>query len=155
MLMANVKQITDDIEKALRSGNAETLQTLRMLASQLHNREIEKKAKEGEAILTDDEVLESITREIKKRREAAELFVRGGRKDLAEKEQKEAVILSQYLPEQMTDNEVEVIVAQVIADTGATTEKDFGKVMGIVTKQTKGKADSKRISELVKSKLAS
>ncbi len=125
-----------------------------MLRAQLHNREIEKRAKEGDATLTDDEVLDIVAREVKKRREAAELFTKGGRNDLVEKEQGEMKILSHYLPTQMSDDEVEGIVTKAIVETGASTEKDFGKIMGLVTKQTKGRADTKRISELVKSKLA-
>ncbi len=146
-------KITDDLKIAMKSGNNFEVGVLRMTIAALHNKEIEKKGKGLEAVLSDDEVIEVLTREAKKRKEAAELYVKGNRNDLAEKETKELEIIKKYLPEQMNQEEIEKIVKAAIISTGAKEIKEFGKVMAEAMKDLKGRADASLVSEIVKSKL--
>jgi uncharacterized protein len=145
------EKIQEDFKQSMKSQNADRLGTIRMLTAALHNREIEKKSKTNESVLTDEEVLEVIQREAKKRREAAELYTRGNRNDLAEKEKKELLIFQEYLPKQLSDDEVKKVLAEIIAKSGVKTEKDFGKLMGEAMKALKGKADAKKVGEMLKS----
>lgn len=146
-------KIKSDFITAFKARNAEVADTLRMLQSALHNRIIEKKGKGEEATLSDEEVLEIIRRESKKRKEAANLFTEGGRADLAEKELKELKILEVYLPAQMSEEDIRKEVAAVIASMGPVDPKDFGKVMGAVMKQLKGKADAGLANKILKEQL--
>jgi len=159
------QKITDDSKIAMKSSNIFELGILRMLSSALHNKEIEKKGKGQETDLSDEEVIEILTREAKKRKEAAELYVKGNRNDLAEKEKKELEFIKKYLPAQMSSEEIEKIVKAAIAKTGARDVKDpegkpaasygasFGKVMAEAMKELKGKADAGAVSEIVKNHL--
>lgn len=146
--MALVQQIDTDLKDALRSGDAERLSVLRMLKSSLKNKEI---AVGHE--LADDEALGVISKEVKQRRDAEAEYRKGNRPELADKEQREADLLSGYLPAQLSDDELVALVDQAIAETGASTIADMGKVMGIVVAKAQGKADGSRISQLVKQKL--
>jgi len=147
------QQLTDDLKIAMKAANEFELGVLRMLLSSLHNKEIEKKGKGLEAVLSDEEAIEVLTREAKKRKEAAELFSKGNRNDLAEKETKELEFIKRYLPEQMSQEEIEKIVKAALEKTGAKEVKDFGKVMAEAMKELKGKADASCVSEIIKSKL--
>ncbi|HLB59091.1 MAG TPA: GatB/YqeY domain-containing protein [Bdellovibrionota bacterium] len=142
-----------DIDRALidaqKAKDALKTSTLRMLRSALKYKEIEKKQKS----LTDEEIIQVIGVEIKKRREAIELYQKGGRPELAEKEGKEAEILSLFLPEQLPEAELEKLVEKVIKTVGATTVKDMGAVMKGVMELAKGRADGKLINQLVRKKL--
>jgi len=129
------------------------LDTLRLLRAALHNREIEKRSKGESEGLTDEDVLGVVTREIKKRREAIEMFSKGGRDDSAAKEKAELGVLEVYLPPQMDEGEVKEVIRKVVAATGATSAKDFGKVMGEAMKVLKGKADASVVSRLMKEAL--
>ena len=144
------QQITDDLKIAMKAANEFEVGTLRMLSAALHNKEIEKKGKGLEAVLSDEEVIEVLTREAKKRKEAAELYVKGNRNDLAEKETKELEFIKKYLPEQMSQEEIEKIVKAALEKTGAREVKEFGKVMAEAMKDLKGKADASVVSEIVK-----
>ncbi len=146
-------KLTDDLRTALKAGQEFELGVLRMLSAALHNREIEKKGKGLETDLSDEEVIEILTREAKKRKEAAELFVKGNRNDLAEKETKELEFIKKYLSAQLSQEEIDKIVKAAIEKTGATNVKDFGKVMAEAMKELKGKADASIVSEIVKNKL--
>jgi len=115
---------------------------------QLH---LEKKS--GKA-LTDDELLAVVGREVKTRRESVEAFRKGGREDLAAKEEAEIAILGGYLPEQLDEAELAILVNEAIAATGAAMPRDLGKVMGWLSPRTRGRADGKRLSELVSARLA-
>jgi uncharacterized protein YqeY len=119
----------------------------------LHNRIIEKKGKGEEATLSDEEVLDLIRREAKKRKEAANLFTEGNRADLAEKELKELKILEVYLPAQMSEEDVRKEIVAIIKSMGPVDPKDFGKVMGAVMKQLKGKADAGLANKILKEQL--
>ncbi len=137
----------------MKAGNSEKAGVLRMLVAAVKNKEIEKRGKGGEPILTNDEIVDVLSREAKKRRESIEVYKQGGREELAQKESAELAIIQQYLPEQLSEQEIEKIIDEAIAKTGANSIGDLGKVMGEVTKQIRGKADGKLVSEIVKRKL--
>jgi len=145
--------IKEDMKAAFKAGDTATRSTLTMLLSVIQNREIEKRAKTGEAELTDDEIVSALSTEIKRRKDSAEQYEKGGRPELAESERSEMAILMKYMPEQMSEDEVTKLIADAIASTGASTIKDLGKVMGAVSPKTKGKFDGARLSELVKQAL--
>lgn len=152
------EKINDDFKQILKSGDSLRISVLRMLSAAIHNREIEKRtklAKENKPPepLTDDEVLEVVASEAKKRREAIEGFEKGGRQELAEKERKELEILQGYLPEQLSREAIAKAVEEAIGSTGASGAKDIGKVMGYLSSKLKGKADMTRVSKLVADKL--
>ena len=104
--------------------------------------------------LTDDEVIGVLARETKTRRESIEAYEKAGRPDLAAKERAESAILAEYLPAALSEDELRVLVREAIATTGATSARDLGKVMGLVSKQTKGRADGKVVSGIVAQELA-
>ena len=141
------------IESAMRDGmrarDERRTQTLRMAMSAAHNREIEL----GHA-LTDEDYLEILGRQLKQRRESIEAFRAGGREAMADNEQAEATILAEFLPEPLAEAELERIVREAIAATGAASPAELGKVMGRVVPQTKGRADGKAVSDLVRRLLA-
>ncbi|HCE86330.1 MAG TPA: aspartyl-tRNA amidotransferase [Candidatus Jacksonbacteria bacterium] len=143
-------KIQNDIKDAMRAKDELRLSVLRMLSSAIHNREIEKKTKSGEPELSDEEILAVIRSEVKKRRDAVDGFTKGGRMDMAEKEQAESKILESYLPQELSDEEIEKIVKEVIMSMGEVTAKDFGKVMGMVIKKIGGQAGGNRVSAMVK-----
>jgi len=137
-------QLTEEINAALKAGNAVILSTLRMLVAEIKNKEIEKK---GE--LTDEEVLEVIRHQVKTHKESIAAFQAGKREDLVAKESAELAILNKYLPQQMTPEEIKQVVAEVVAKL-QPTPADFGKVMGQVMVQVKGKADGNSVAEAVR-----
>jgi hypothetical protein len=134
---------------AMRSGDGPRRDVLRMAISALYN--VEKK--QG-APLTPDEELAVLGREVKTRRESVDAFRAGGREDLVAKEEAEIRVLSEFLPEPLTDAELEALVDEAIAATGATSARDLGKVMGWLSPRTRGRADGKRVSGLVAQRLA-
>lgn len=142
-------KIHNDLEFSMKQKNQLHTETLRMLLSSIHSRLIEKRG-QGKTELTDDDVLEVLAKEAKKRREAAEIFASGGRNDLAEKEKRELTIVETYLPTQASDEEIEVVVKKAIEIVNPASQKDFGKVMAEVMKNLKGKADGTRIGNRVK-----
>ena len=103
---------------------------------------------------TDDDVTAILTREVKTRRESVEAFRKGGREDLAAKEEAEIAILTAYLPEQLDDAAIQRLVGEAVAATGASSARDLGKVMGWLAPKTRGRADGRRVSELVAQALA-
>jgi uncharacterized protein len=133
----------------MRSGETLRRDVLRMAQNSIYA--VEKKDRRE---LTDDEVLTVLTREVKTRRESVEAFRKGGREDLATKEEAEIAILSGYLPEQLDDAEISRLVDEAIAATGASNARDMGKVMGWLSPKTRGRADGRRVSERVASALA-
>ncbi|MEK7193930.1 MAG: GatB/YqeY domain-containing protein [Patescibacteria group bacterium] len=147
------QKINDDQKEVMKAGKDFEVGVLRMLLSVLHNKEIEKKGKGQEPVLTDDEVIEVLAREAKKRDEAAEMYVKGGRQELADKEKSEAEIIKKYLPEQLSEEETTKLIEQVLAKTGAKEIKDLGRVMAELMKDIKGRADTKMASEIVRKKL--
>ena len=150
--MPLVDKIKEEFQKAMAAKDDLKVSTLRMLRAGIQNLEIELRVKKKE--LNDEAVLEVVSREVKRRKESIEAFVKGLRQDLADKEIKELEILLSYLPAQLSDDQLREIVQKKIKEIGATSPSDFGKVMGPVAKETKGKADGNRLSQIVKEELA-
>ncbi len=147
------QQIQEDLKNAIFAKDENKLSTIRMLKSAIQYYEIQKGGAGYEA--TDEDVIDVIGKEVKKRKESIELYEKGGRTESAEKEREEAKILEDYLPQQLSENEIAQFVDAAISQTGATSIQDMGKVMGVLMPKTKGKADSTLISNLVRQKLAS
>lgn len=143
-------KIRQDIKSAMKQKDELRLSVLRMLGAVIQNREIEKKAKGGEGTLRDEEVVATIRSEIKKRKDAADGFEKGGRRDAAEKERAEAKILEEYLPQDLSDEEIEKIAREAVRECGEVTMKEFGKVMGVAMKKVAGRASGDRVSGAVK-----
>jgi uncharacterized protein YqeY len=133
----------------MRSGDALRRDVLRMVQNAAYNVE-----KRDRRTLTDDEYAAVVTREVKTRRESVEAFRAGGREDLADKEESEIAILTGYLPEQFSEDVLRSMVDEAITHTGASSPRDMGKVMGWLSPKTRGRADGRRVSELVAASLA-
>ncbi len=157
------EKIFNQLNQSLKEGEKNTTSVLRLLSAVMVNKEKEKRyklskekpeLKEAELTegsqLTDEELIEIISSEIKKRKEAFSEFEKGKRMDLAEKEKKEIEILKKYLPEQLSEKELRELAKKAIAKTGATEPKDMGKVMAELMPKVKGKAEGGEISKIVK-----
>jgi uncharacterized protein YqeY len=151
--MSLKEKLNGDLKEAMKAGQEFEVGVFRFLLSSLHNKEIEKKGKGLEPELSDEEVVEVLIREAKKRKESIEAYSKGNRSDLAEKETKELEIIKNYLPEELSGEEIEKVVKAAIEKTGAREVKDFGKVMAEAMRELKGKADASIISEVVKKNL--
>jgi uncharacterized protein YqeY len=141
--MSVLSQIQDDVKDAMKAGERERVHALRLIVN-----ELQKAAKENGG----DEV-EVLQRERKRRLEAADAYRDGGAADRAEAEEREAEIIGSYMPEQVSDEELDAIVGDAVAESGATSPKEMGQVMALVMPQVKGRADGKRVSAVVKEKL--
>lgn len=150
----NLKEkIHKDLNEALKAKEELRASVLRMLSSVILNKEKEKRyklKKEEDVFLTDEEILEVASSEAKKRKEAADLYEKGGRVDLAEKEKKELEILKGYLPEQLPEEELRKLVKEAVEKVGAKDLKDTGRIMGVLMPQIKGRADGNMVSKIVK-----
>jgi len=142
-------RIQTDVTAAMRSGDALRRDVLRMAQNAAYT--IEKRDRRE---LTDDDYAAILAREVKTRRESVEAFRNGGREDLAAKEEAEIAILSEYLPQQLSEAEIQALVDEGIAATGASSARDLGKVMGWLAPRTRGRADGKQVSALVAQSLA-
>jgi len=140
--------ITPKIAEAMKARDEIRLSTLRLLSSALNYEFIAK-----QHVLTEEEELAVVRREVKKRKDAIEAYEKAGAKERAEKEKKEMAVLEEYLPAQMSDSELIKIVDEAISVSGATSMADMGKVMGAVVPKVAGRADGGRISKLVSEKL--
>lgn len=147
--MSLQERVQTDIAAAMRSGDSLRRDVLRMVASAAYN--VEKR--EGRP-LSDAEYLDVLAREVKTRRESVEAFRNGGREDLASREAAEIEIISGYLPAALTDDELQALVDEAVAATGASNPRDIGKVMGWLSPRTRNRADGRRVSELVAKALA-
>lgn len=145
------EKISSDLKEAMKSGDTQKRDTLRLLDSAIKNSEIEKKKREEG--LGDEEVLEVVMRAVKQRQDSVEQFEKGGRPELAEQEKKEIEILSIYLPEQLSKESVQEVVREIIAQAGAVSAADFGKIMGQAMAKLKGQADGNVVKEVVKEEL--
>ena len=143
------ERINSDLKPALKSGDRTRLGTIRLLRAAMI--ELSKRGT-GKEISPDDE-LSALTAAIKKRKEAIELYEKGGRADLAHQERQELEIITSYLPKQLSREEAEQLIRKIIAETGASSAKDFGKIMPLAMKELKGKIDGRLVQELVKAKL--
>ncbi len=143
------ERLHDDTTAAMRSGDALRRDTLRGVQNAIYLIEKTKKV-----TLSEDEVLAVVTRETRTRRESVEAFRKGGREDLAAKEEAEIAILADYLPAALTEDELRALVEQGVAETGAASARDLGKVMGWLSPRIRGRADGKLASGLVAQALA-
>jgi hypothetical protein len=146
--MALKDTISEHLKAAMKSGDKLRLETLRTLRAALMEKEIELRG--TGKVLTPDEELAVLTGAAKRRKESIEQFERGGRKDLVDQETSELRIIQEYLPRQMTREEVVQTIRQIIAGAGASGPSDFGKVMPVAMKQLKGRIDGKVVQEVVK-----
>ena len=140
-----------DLTSAMRERDELRTATIRMALAAITTEEVAGKAARE---LTDEETLRVITREVKKRREAAEAFQRGGRPDRAERERAESAVLEAYLPAQLSDDEMHAMVAAAIAETGATGAQQMGQVMKLVTPRVAGRAEGSRVAAEVRRQLS-
>lgn len=145
------QQLKNELKQSMLSKNADKTSTLRMVISALGYYEIEKGGAGYEA--TEEDIETVLQRQAKQRRDSIEQFKAGGRDELAAKEAKELELLESYLPKQMDEEEVKKLVDEAIAQTGATSASDMGKVMGALMPKVKGNADGSLVSRLVKEKL--
>lgn len=145
------EQLRRELTAAIKSQDALRSGTIRMALSAVTTAEVSGKKQHT---LTDDELVDVLSTEVKKRREAAEAFDHGNRPEQAEKERQEALILTEFLPQQLDADEVSAIVSDAIAATGAEDMRAMGRVMGVVTPQTKGRADGSAVAAEVKRQLA-
>jgi len=142
------EKLVNDMKEALKSKDERKLCAIRFLRSQIKNLEIDKRRP-----VTDEEVVTLIQKNIKQRKEVFPDYERMGRTDYLEKEKAEIVIMEAYLPPQLSKEEITKLVEDAIKETGAASIKDIGKVMGALVSRTKGKADGKIVSDLVKERL--
>lgn len=141
-------EIQEAIKSAMKGGDTVTLSTLRMLMAAVHNDEIKVRRE-----LTVEEIQKAIMTLCKQRSEAIELFRKGGRNELAEKEAEELKVLQRFLPQPLSDDELAAIIRSAIGEVGATTVQDLGKVMKHVMPKVTGRSDGKRVNEIAKSLL--
>jgi len=141
-------RIADDMRAAMKAREQTRVSTLRMLMAAMKNTQVEKGHE-----LDDDEVVDVIAREAKRRRESMDAFEKGGRAELVEKESAELAVLETYLPERLSDDELGKLVDEAIAETGATSAKEMGQVMKAVMPKVKGRADGNAVSAVVRARL--
>ncbi|MBV8258991.1 MAG: GatB/YqeY domain-containing protein [Actinobacteria bacterium] len=147
--MSLIEEIEDELKDAMRERDAERRDALRLILNSLKNSQ-----KELQRPLSEEEELQVLQRERKKRVEAAEAFRSGGREEQAEAEERELEILEEFMPEPLSEEEIEEIVDDVIAEVGATSMADLGRVMADVMPQVAGRADGSQVSQIVREKLA-
>ena len=150
--MSLKERITEDIKTAMKSKDKLRLETVRSIKKVLLEKEVSLRPS-GQMELTEAQEIEVLSQQAKQRRDSIEQYRQAGRTDLADQEAQELVIIEEYLPQQLSDAEVEAVIDEIVAQIGATSPKDMGKVMGPVMQQLKGKAEGKKIQELVKAKL--
>ena len=142
------ERVTEDMKAAMRAGAKERLGTIRLLQAAIKQREVDERI-----TLDDAQVLAVIEKMIKQRKESIAQFEQGGRADLAAKEQAEIVLLQAYLPAQLSEAEVDALITEAIASTGAMSIKDMGKVMGVVKAKAAGRTDMGAVSARIRAAL--
>ena len=147
--MSITERIQADATAAAKAQDRERLAALRLLLDALN-----KEAKEARGTLDEQREIAVLKRERKRRGEAADAYRKGGRGDAATSEEREASIIDAYLPAEISDDELEALVADALSETGAASQKEMGKVMSAVMSKAGGRADGRRVSELVRSKLS-
>ena len=143
------ERLNEEMKLAMKAKDKTRLSAIRMVRAANQNKEIEKKTE-----LDDDGISEVIANQIKRRKEAIELAQQGGRDELVESETTQVEVLQAFLPEQLSEDEIEAIVVKVIEEVGATSMRDMGKVMGKLIPQVRGKADNTLVSQIVRKKLS-
>ncbi len=151
--MSLKEKIDQDLKNSMKSGDKDRLNAIRSIRAALLEQEVSIRVG-GKAVLSDDQEIEVLVSLAKKRRDAIEQFTAGNRPDLAATELSELSVIEEYLPEPVSDDEINSIVKDVVAKTGASSMKDIGKVMGEAMKALKGKADGTKVQQVVKSLLS-
>jgi hypothetical protein len=141
-------RINDELKDAMRAGDARRRDALRLLTAALKQKEVDERKS-----LTDSDIVAIIDKMIKQRRDSIAQFEKGGRADLVDKEQFEISVLERYMPQALSDAEIDAAIAAAIAETGAKAQSDMGKVMGPLKARLAGRADMAKVSGRVKSKL--
>ena len=149
--MAVLEKIESEIKQALRNKQKERLEALRSVKTALWKAKTEKAADQK---LSEEEETQVLQKQLKQRKESAEIYEKQNRKELAEAERKEAEVIQEFLPQPMSDEELTAAIRKIIDEVGATSMKDMGKVMGIANSQLAGKAEGKVIADKVKSMLS-
>jgi uncharacterized protein len=154
------QKLMDDLKESMKSGDKAKLSAIRMIQAAVKNKEIDERVKKADPNdkrsdeqKSDEMIMGVLKTLVKQRQDSIEQFTAGGRQDLVDQETAELKIIQTYLPQQMGRAEVEVIVAEAIKSTGASSPKDMGNVMKAVMAKTQGRADGKMISDIVKAKL--
>lgn len=142
--MSLAERLNEDMKQAMRDGNKFRLSTIRMVRAAIKNQEIELRRP-----LEDNDTLNILSRELKQRRDSLEDFERGGREDLVSNVKAEIEIITEYLPQQLNEEEVKAIVLQTMQETGASSKADLGKLMGALMPKVKGVADGKLVNAIV------
>jgi uncharacterized protein YqeY len=142
------ERITDDMKAAMRAGEKERLGVIRMITSAIKQREVDERI-----VLDDAQVLSVLEKMIKQRKESLVQFQAGNRQDLVDKESAEITLLETYMPSRLSDAEVDALIAEAVAATGASSIKDMGKVMGIIKAKAQGRADMGAVGAKIKAKL--
>ena len=142
------ERITEDMKAAMRASEKERLSTIRLVQAAIKQREVDERI-----TLDDTQVLVVLEKMVKQRKESIAQFEQGGRKDLADKERREIELLQAYLPAQLSDSELEALIRDAVAATGAASIKDMGKVMGVVKSKAAGRADMAAVGARVKAVL--
>jgi hypothetical protein len=143
-------KIIEHMKEAMKGGNKVALSVLRLAVSELKNKKIEDRVKE----LSDEKVISVLQKMLKRYKESIEQFRKGNRQDLVEKETTEMKVIEQFLPEQMSADEMDKLVKDTIGETGASSIRDMGKVMALISSRAGGRVDGRTVSELVKNKLS-
>jgi len=146
--MSLKQNVNDQVKQAMKSGDKDRLKVLRMLTAAIKQREVDERVELG-----DDDVLAVIEKMVKQRRESIEQYRAGGREELAEIEQAEIDVLGDFLPEPLSEGEIDALIDQAIADTGASQMSDMGQVMGRLKGPMQGRADMKQVSAKVRARL--
>lgn len=143
------KTLMDDMKQAMKDKDKETVSVIRMIRSALQNEAIKKNGS-----LSEEDEIAVLSRELKQRKDSLQAFDKAGRHDLVEKLEFEIKVLENYLPKQLTNEELEQIIQETIKEVGASSKQDFGKVMGKVMPKVKGRADGKVVNQLVQKYLS-
>lgn len=146
--MSLKEKITADMKDSMKSGDKDRLGVIRLILSAIKQREVDERI-----VLDDSQILSVLDKMLKQRRESVAQFTQGNRKDLADKEEAEIKVIQGYMPAQLSDAELDQMVAAAVAESGAATVKDMGKVMGILKPKVAGKADMSAVSAKIKAKL--
>ena len=142
--MSLSERLSDDMKQLMKSGDKFALSVVRMIRSAIKNVEIESRK-----TLSDDEVLDILSKEIKQRRDALQEFEKAGRDDLADQAKAEIDVIQRYMPQPLTDEELNAIVEETVREVGATSKSDMGKVMSAIMPKVKGRADGKQVNAAV------
>lgn len=147
------EQLMEKIKESMKAGTSDRTNILRLAMNAINNRQVENRGKGIEGELSDEDVIDVLMKEVKRRNESAAVYAEAGRQELADVELAEVVIFKEFLPEELSTEELDAIVTAAIEKTEAKELKDMGKVMAEINPQIRGRADAKAVSDLIKSKM--